>query len=87
MNDSLLTEVAETGMTVDNLNPLPYHDVAEYGEEGEDCRESRLSVDDEKGDMVDLDPVCQVSHALAALVRMCDDDDFVPTINELLNRC
>lgn len=84
MEDCLVTKTAETGMTVDNLDSLPDHDVAENWEKGEDCRESSLSVDHEKWYMVDLETVGKVTDSCSSLVRVRNDDDLVSTIDKFL---
>lgn len=86
MQDSFVTQAAQTGMAVDDLNLLADDNVAEDGEEGKDSREGGLAVDDKKGHMVDLEAIGQVADASATLVLMCDDDDLVATVNELLRQ-
>ena len=70
-------------MAVYDFNLLSDADVAKDGEEGEDIRECRLSVDDKKGDIVHLQAVGEISHACAVVVCVSDDDDFVATVDEL----
>jgi hypothetical protein len=71
-------------MPVYYVNPFANHYVAEYREEGEDGREGRFAVDDEKGDVVDFEAVCEISHARSAGVGVSDDDHFVSSIDEFL---
>lgn len=71
-------------MSVYDSNALADYDVAEDGEEGEDGREGRLAVNDPERDVVDFEAVGQVSNAFSTIVRMCDDDDFVSTIDKFL---
>lgn len=83
MQDRLEAEAAETGMAVDDFDLLPDDNVAEYWEEREDCRERRLAIDDEEGNMIDLQPISQVSDASSASVGVGNDDDFVATVDQL----
>lgn len=83
VQDTLMAEAAQTGMAMHNINLLPNHDVAEDGEERENGRKCRGPVDDQKGDVVDLESIREISHAGAAFVRVRDDDDLVPSVNEL----
>lgn len=84
VENGLSAEAAETRMTVDDFNLFPNDDVAEDREEREDRRKCCLAVDDEKGDMVDLEPICEVAHTGSALVRVRDDDHFVAAIDQFL---
>lgn len=86
MQNGFMTQTAETGMTVYYLDSFAYDDVAEYREEGEDGWEGGLAVDDEEGHVVHFQPICEVSDACSAGVRVRDDYDFVPTIDEFLDR-
>lgn len=83
MQNGFVAERAETSMAMDDFNLLADADVAQYGEEGEDGGEGGRPVDDEKGHVVDLEAVVKVSNALAVVVGVCDDDDFVASIDEL----
>lgn len=70
-------------MAVHNPNLLPYHNVPEDGKEGKDCRESRVAVHNQKGDVVDLKTVGEVSDPIAVVVGVGYDDDFVAAVYEL----
>ena len=83
MQDGLVAQAAQTGVTVDDANLFPQYDVAEDGEEGEDGREGGGAVYDQEGDVVDLEPVGQVSYASASLVGVGDDDDLVAPVYQL----
>lgn len=85
MKDGFLTQGTHGGMTMHNLYSLSNDDVAEEGEEREDGGESRGAVDDGKGDMEDLDAICQVSDALSIVIGVSDDDNLVSSVDEL--RC
>jgi hypothetical protein len=84
MQDSLMAQTAETGMTVHYLDLLSNHYIAEDRKEREDCRKGGLSIDDQKGHMVDFKAICQVSNTCSSFVCVCDDNDFVATINQFL---
>jgi hypothetical protein len=84
MQDSLVAQTAETSMAVYNLDSFPYDNVAEYREEGEDGGEGSLAVDDEEGYVVDLQTVGEVSHSCPAGICVCNDYDFVASIDEFL---
>lgn len=79
-----MTEVAQASVPVHNLNSLPNDYVAKDGEEGKDGGEGSLAVDGPEGDVVRLDAVGQVSNASSSGICVCDDDDFMATINEFL---
>jgi hypothetical protein len=70
-------------MSMHNLNLLSYDNVSKYREEGEHCREGRSSIDDEKGNVVDFETVGEVSNTSSSIVGMCDDDDFMASVNQL----
>lgn len=84
MQYGFMAEAAETGMTVYYLYVLSYNNVPKDWEEREDGREGGFAVDDEEGNMVDLQPVRKVPHSGTAFVGMSDDNDFVPAIDEFL---
>jgi hypothetical protein len=71
-------------MAVYDFDAFAYDDVSEDREEGEDGGEGGLAVDYEEGDVVDFEPVGQISHACSSLVGMSDNNDFVATVNEFL---
>lgn len=83
MQDGLVTEAAQAGVAMDDLDLLSDYDVAKDREKGEDSWHGGLSVDDQKRDMVDLQAVGQVAHSGPTLVRVRDDNDFVSSINQL----
>jgi hypothetical protein len=72
-------------MAVYDLNPLADDNVSEYGKEGEDGWKGGLAVDDEKGDVVDLEAIRKVPDTCAASVGMRDDDHLVAAVDELLS--
>ena len=83
MQDGFMAEAAEACMAVYDFNLLSNDNVAEDWEEGEDSRECRGAINDEKRDVVDFEPIREVSHASSAFVCVCDDNDLVPTVDQL----
>lgn len=83
MKDGFLTQGTHGAMAMDNLYPLSNDDVAKEREEREDGWEGRGAVDDSKGDMEDLDAICQVSDALSIVISVSDDDNLVSSVDEL----
>ena len=83
VENALVAQAAQAPVAVDDFYPLPNEDVSEDGKEGEDGGEGGLAVDDEEGHVVDLEPVGEMADALAVVVRMRDDDDFVSPVNQL----
>lgn len=71
-------------MAMYDLNALANHNVSKYREEGEDCWECRLAIDDQEGNIIDFEAIGQVSHACSTSVGMGDDNDFMSAINEFL---
>lgn len=71
-------------MAMDDLDPFSEDNGPEDGEEGENGWKGGFAVDDEEWDMVDLQPIRQVSYSRPALVSVRDDDDFVATVDEFL---
>jgi hypothetical protein len=83
MQDSFMAKTAETAMAMHNLNTFANANVPEGGKEREDGRKGGGAVDDEEGNVVDLDAVCEVANTLPVIVGVGDDDDLVATIDEL----
>ena len=77
-----MAEAAQTGMPVHNLNLFPQNDITEDGKEGEDGGKSAFSVDDQKGNVINFESICEVSDACPTLVGMGDDHDLMATVNE-----
>jgi len=69
-------------MAVDNVDALAQHNVAEHGEKGEHSGESGRAVDDQIGNVVDLEAISKVANPRAAIVCVRDDDDFVAPVHE-----
>lgn len=86
MEDCLMAQTAETSMAVYNLDAFAYHNVSKYWEEGEDSGKGSLAVDDEEGYVVHLEAVRQIAHTCPAGVCVCDNYDFVTTIDEFLEQ-
>lgn len=73
-------------MPTDNLDPFTYNDIAKDREEGKGCRKRSLAVDDEERHIVDFQSIGEVSHTCSTGVRVSNDYDFMPTINEFLDK-
>ena len=84
MEDGLVAQAAETGMSVDYLYTFANDDIPKNGEKREDGRESRLSVDDEKGNIIDFQAICEVAYTSPAFVGVRYNDDFVSAIYKFL---
>jgi hypothetical protein len=87
MQNSFVAQATKTSMAMYNLDALADHNVAEYGEEGENGGERRLAVDDQEWDIVDLEAIGKVSHASSTGVGVGDDNDLVASIDEFLCIC
>ncbi|KAM5501250.1 hypothetical protein McanMca71_005364 [Microsporum canis] len=85
VEDGFMTETAQAAVPMHNLYLLTNHNVPEDGEEGKDGWHGRFAVNDEEGDMVDLETVRQITHTGPAFVRMRHDYHFVSAINEFLH--
>ena len=78
-----MTKTTQTSMAMNNLDLLPYNNIAEYRKEGEHGWHCGFSIDDKEWDMIDFESICKVPNTSPACVGMGDDDHFVPTINQL----
>lgn len=79
-----MTQTAQTGVAVDNLDSFSDDNIPEDRKEGEDGWKGGFAVDDEEGDVVDLEAIGEISDAGSAFVGMRDDDDFVAAVYEFL---
>lgn len=79
---SFVAEAAQACVAVHNLDTFPNDDVAKDGEEREDGRKGAFPINDRKGNMVDLEPICQIADSSATFVGMSDYYDFVATVDE-----
>ena len=70
-------------MSMDYLNLFPYNNVSKNRKEGKDRRHSCLAINNKEGHIVDFEPIREIPDPSPALVRMCDDHDFVASIYEL----
>ena len=84
MEDSLLAEVAEAGMAVDDLYLLADYDIAKDWEEGKDRWKGGLPVDDKERHMVDFKAVGEISDSSTAFICMSDYDDLVSSVDKFL---
>ena len=78
-----MAKAAETGMAVHNLNLFPQNNVTEDGEKGENSGKGTFSINDQKGNVINFEPVSEVSDACTALVGMRDDHNLMATVDEL----
>jgi len=78
-----MAQAAEASMTMHDFNLLSDDNVAEDWKEGENCRKGRLAVDDEKRDIIDFESIRKVSDTSSPLVCVCDNNDLVPTVDQL----
>ena len=78
-----MTQAAQAGMAMDNLDPLPDHDVAKDWKEGEDSGKGGLSIDDQEGNMVYLESIGEISDTTTAFVGMGYDHNLMATIYKL----
>ena len=70
-------------MTMNNLDPFSDDDIPQNREKGEDGWKSRLSVDNQEWNVVDLETIGQVMHSCPAPVGVSDHDHLVSSIDEL----
>ena len=84
MQDSLMTQTAETGMTMNYLDLLSDHYIAEDWKERKDCRKGCLSIDDQEGHMIDFQAICQVANTCSSFVCVSNDNDFVAAVDQFL---
>lgn len=70
-------------MSMYDLNLFPYNDIPEDWEKGEHGWEGRGAIDDEEGNVVDLEAIGKVSNACPSRVIVSYDDDFMAAVYEL----
>ena len=83
MKYGFMTHATQTCVAVHNLNLFSDNDITEDWEEGEHRRHSRLAIDYEERNMVDLQAIRQVSNPSSTFVSMCYDNDLMPTVYKL----
>lgn len=69
-------------MSVNDLDLLPNDNVSKDWEKGEDGREGCGAVDDQEWNVVNFKAIREVSHSCSAFICVCDDHDFVSSIDE-----
>jgi hypothetical protein len=79
-----MAKAAETRVSVDNIDLLPYYYIPEYWKEREDRGKGGLPVDDEEWDMVDFKSIREIADAGAAFIRVCNYYTFVTAIYQFL---
>lgn len=84
MQDSLVAETTQTGVSMHNLDLLPNHNIPKYREEREHRGHRRLAIDNEERHMVDLESIGQIPDPGPTFVRVRDNNDLVAAINEFL---
>ena len=82
MQYSFMAKTAQARMTMHNFNLLPNDNVPEDREERKHGGKGSFSVDYKKWNMIDFQPISEISDPCTSLVCMRDDDDFVTTIDE-----
>ncbi len=84
MQDSFMTEVAETGMAMHNLYLLSNDDIPKDGKKRKDRREGCFPIDDQEWNMIDLETIGKISNTGTTSICMCDDDHFMSAVNQFL---
>lgn len=79
-----MTQIAKTCMSVYYFDLLSYDDVSKYREEREYGWECRFAINDEEGDMVDLQSVREIADTSTSSIRMRDYNNFVASIDQFL---
>jgi hypothetical protein len=72
-------------MTVNNLNLLAYDDVSENRKSGKNGWEGCLAIDGPEWNVVHFDAIGEIAYAMAALIRVCDDNDLMTAIYKFLD--
>lgn len=71
-----MCERAKGRMPVDNVYALAQQDVPQYWNVTKHSGQDALIVERFNWKIVDFEAVCHVPHALASIVRVCDDDNL-----------
>ena len=71
-------------MAVYYLYLLANYNVPKHGKEGKYGGQCRLPVNNKEGDMVDFQPVGEISNTGPSFICVGDDDDFMSAVNEFL---
>jgi len=79
-----VAETAQALVSMNDLDLLSNHDVSKDREKGEHCGHCRLPVYDQERHMVDFKPIGEVPDACAAFIGMSYDNNFVSSIDKLL---
>lgn len=78
-----MTETTQACMAMHDLYTFSKDDVSKHGKEGEDCRKSRFSIQDEKRNMIDFQPVREIVYTSSTLICVCDDYYLVSSVDQL----
>lgn len=84
MQNRLVAKIAQTPMSMHDINLLPQNDIAEDWKERKDGGHGRLAVDDEERDVVDFEAIGEVAHTGAVLVGVGNDNYSVASVDEFL---
>ena len=77
-----MTQTAKTGVAMHNFNFFSYDDIPEDWEKGKDSGHCRFSIDDEEGNVVDLEAIGKIANPSPTLVSMGDDDYLMTAVDE-----
>lgn len=78
------TETTQRRVAVYNVDLLPYYDVSEYGEEGEDSRHCGRAVYGPEGHIVALEAICEIADSRPIIIGVGDDHHLVASVDESL---
>lgn len=83
-----MTEGTERGMTMDDLDILPNEYLPQQGERAEYCGKCRASIHNPMWQMVDFEPVGQISdpRPRRCAISVCYNDDIMASVDKLLLR-
>lgn len=84
MEKCLMTQTAQTGVTVHDLDLLADDNITKDWKERKDGGKGGLAIDDKKGNVIYFETIGEVSHACSAFVGMCDYDHLVTAIDQFL---
>jgi hypothetical protein len=81
-----MAETAKTAVPMNYSNLLSDDDVTKDWEKREDSRKRGFTINDKEWNMVDFEAVRKISDSCTSFVCMCNYDNLVPSINQLLRR-
>ena len=77
-----MAEAAETGVAMHYLDLFSDYNIPKYWKEGEDGWHCRLSINNEKGNMVNFKSIRKIVDSCTAFVGMGDDNNLVTAVDE-----